>query len=253
MSVSAHPRAVLGCTVAASAHCPHRTRRVALALAALMLGLAAAMGSARAAEPVPAPPQPMFTMKVVANGLNPYASPGEAPMLPATLHFRGAQSRIDFTGPDGQRGVLVHDAASNTGWLLDVRQGIALPIKSPGFRGLKVDPQHPCAHLDVRCKPGRSRFIAGQAVRGWRYRDAGGHGPGGTSDGVFWADPAHGVVLAYRGTKRGWDQVYEMRALSVSYADVPKTLFKLPKFVTVVDDGHARQRSADQRGDTQRP
>lgn len=212
---------------------------MAFGLAALLLGVCVARATAGAAEPKPKP-EPMFTMKVMANSLNPYSTDGDGPMLPATLYFRGNASRIDFTGPHGQRGVMVHDAATNNGWLIDLRQSIALPINSPGFRDLTVDPQQPCAHLPARCEPGRSRFIAGQPIQGWRYSNARGRGPGGTSDGIFWSDPEHGVVLAYRGTKRGWDKTYEMHALSISYGNVPEALFELPEVVTVVDDGHAR-------------
>jgi hypothetical protein len=206
-----------------------RRRDFRFLLAVLLCG--AFLGEGLAEEPG----KPAFTMQATMVGSNPFQSGYDGSAFPVTLYVTGEATRADFTGPNGERGMMLHDASTNEGWLISLDEGIALPIESPGMRDLLVDPQAPCAKFPGRCQPTRSRFVAGKPAKGWRYRNADGRGPGGTSDGEFWTDPEHGLVLAYRGRKRGWDRTYELWAESVSYGELPEVLFELPD-VKVLDD-----------------
>lgn len=187
-------------------------------------------------EPLVAPPEPAVQMQAVMVGANPFRPQGSPSEFPVTVYLQGDAVRVDFTGPNGERGLLLHDSESQRGWLVSLEEGVALPIGAAGFHDLWVDPQAPCADMGVRCQPMGERFVAGALASGWRYRNADGRGPGGTSDGDFWIDPSHGVILAYRGHMRDRDKVHELRAESVAYGPLPAVLFELPKTIAVPDD-----------------
>lgn len=221
-----------------------RALLVILALAGcLSAGAAPPEGSGRplqgnaAARDATAPPSPMFRMDGFMTGRNPFAggAAGRA-TFPATLYMRGAASRVDFRGPRGERGLILHDSGTGRGWLADLGEGIALPTPSAGLADLVVDPERPCAHLPFKCQSGAPRFIAGTTRKGWRYRNADGRGPGGTSDGTFWLDGPRGVVVAYRGHMRGLDHEHAFEATLVQFAELPAVLFELPDVVTPEDD-----------------
>jgi|SRR5690606_4628711 len=169
-------------------------------------------------------------MEAQVTGDNPFR-PGSNASFPARIHLQGPRLRIDVTGPEGQRVMLLRDDSVAAAWLVSLDEGLALPTDARGLGELFVDPEHPCEHLRVRCAPAGTRFVAGKSATGWRFRDARGRGPAGTSDGEFWIHPEEGVVVAYRGTRRGRDDTLSMEARSVSTAPLPEELFDLPEVV----------------------
>ncbi|GAB3339009.1 hypothetical protein [Marilutibacter aestuarii] len=210
--------------------------RMRPAVAAVLLIVMAFVVPVAAEEPAPVG----FMMRATLIGDSPYRGGHDARPYPVTIHVQGPSTRLDFEGPAGEQGLLLHDAASGAGWLISLGEGIAVPLQSPGVGGLVVDPQQPCLHMRARCRPAGSRYVAGRSTKGWRYADADGRGPAGTSTGELWVDPAHGVVLAYSGRKRGWDRRYEMEAVTVRYGPQPEALFKLPDDVAVPDGATGR-------------
>ena len=179
---------------------------------------------------------PAVQMQAVMVGPNPFRPQGNSTEFPVTVYMQGEAVRVDFNGPNGERGLLLHDAASQNGWLVSLDEGRALPIGEAGFHDLRVDPRAPCQNIGVRCQPAGERFVAGVLASGWRYRNADGRGPGGTSNGDFWIDPVHGAVLAYRGRMRDRAKVREWRVKSVAYDPLPAVLFELPRTIAVPDD-----------------
>ncbi len=209
-----------------------------------MLGLWLALVSpAMADEPLAdaggAPEKPALQMQAIMTGANPFKPQGRPSEFPVTVYLQGDAVRVDFAGPNGERGLMLHDAASQEGWLVSLEEGLAVPIGAAGLHELWVDPQEPCANIGVRCQPMGERFVAGTLATGWRYRNAEGRGPGGTSEGDFWLDAEHGVILAYRGRTRDRDHVHELRATSVTYGPLPAILFELPKTIAVPDNAEA--------------
>lgn len=192
---------------------------------------------AMAEEPFVAPPEPAVRMQAVMTGANPFRPQGEPTEFPVTIYLQEDALRVDFAGPNGERGMLLHDAANRKGWLVSLEEGLAVPIGSAGFHELRVDPNDPCAALRLRCQPMGERFVGGTLAIGWRYRNAGARGPGGTSNGDFWVDPEHGVILAYRGQTRDRD-VHALRAVSVTHDPLPDVLFELPETIAVPDDAN---------------
>lgn len=204
----------------------------------LLVAWLALASPAMAEELLLAPPEPAVQMQAVMVGANPFRPQGEPTEFPVTVYLQGDALRVDFAGPNGERGMLLHDAATRKGWLVSLEEGLAVPIGSAGFHELLVDPQDPCADLGLRCQPMGERFVADTLVTGWRYRNADGRGPGGTSDGNFWIDPAHGVILAYRGHTRDRERIHELRAVSAAYDPLPDVLFKLPETIAIPDDAN---------------
>jgi len=176
-----------------------------------------------------------FVLQAESIGVGPYAQEAGGKPLPMTLYAGDGKTRADFTGPAGERAMALHDGARDEGWMISLDRGIAVPFQGTAAADLRVDPGRPCAHLPRPCQRTDSRFIAGRAVTGWRYHGANARGPGGTSKGEFWVDTGTGVVLAYRGTKQGWEQVYAMTATSIRYGKLPADLFDLPETVDVYD------------------
>ena len=172
-----------------------------------------------------------FVLQAESIGVGPYAQEAQGKPLPMTLYVSDGSTRADFTGPDGERAMALHDGVRDEGWMISLDRGIAMPFQGTAAADLQVDPGQPCAHLPRPCQRTGSRFIAGRPVAGWRYHGANAKGPGGTSKGEFWIDPDTGVVLAYRGTKQGWEDVYEMTVKSIRYGKLPPELFELPETV----------------------
>lgn len=205
---------------------------------ALGLWLAiAAVAAAQGPDTDASPDEPALRMQAVMTGANPFRPRDESAEFPVTVYLKGDAARVDFAGPDGERGMLLHDAATGKGWMVSLEQGLAVPIGSAGFHELRVDPNDPCAALRLRCQPMGERFVGGTLAIGWRYRNAGARGPGGTSNGDFWVDPEHGVILAYRGQTRDRD-VHALRAVSVTHDPLPDVLFELPETIAVPDDAN---------------
>lgn len=200
-------------------------------LAGLCLGLTTVIHAQERDEDAPV----SFSMRATMVDANPFIASGRNESFPIVLHRQDDRTRVDFRGPRGQRGMLLHDARSGNAWLISLDEAAALPISNPGFDNLVVDPQDPCAHMRVRCDATPSRFVAGRTVRGWRYRGAQGRGPGGTSEGRFWVEAEHGVVVAYSGRKRGLDKKYEMEATSISFGELPEALFQPPREIPLPD------------------
>ncbi|MGQ4660752.1 hypothetical protein [Lysobacter sp. F6437] len=202
------------------------------------LGLWLAIAGVAAAQELQTgavPDEPALRMQAVMTGANPFRPRGEPAEFPVTVYLKGDAVRVDFAGPDGERGMLLHDAATGKGWLVSLEQGLAVPVGSAGFHELQVEPHDPCADLGLRCQPMGERFVGGVLATGWRYRNAGARGPGGTSDGDFWVDP-EGVILAYRGRTHDRDEVRALRAASVTHDPLPDVLFELPETIAVPDD-----------------
>jgi len=162
---------------------------------------------------------------------NPF-QPGARPDgFRVTVFLDQARLRVDFAGPSGERGVLLHDVAAGTGWLADLGSRRAIPVDASAMRsfsGLVVDPAAPCAGLPVRCAPAPARHIAGSSRRGYRFRDAGGRGPGGLSDGEFWTEASLGVVLAYRATGTRARHAPALQADFALVDALPASYFELP-------------------------
>ncbi len=153
---------------------------------------------------------------------------GERPS-PVTIHLNGERSRVDFNGRGAEAIHLLVDEQTRRGWIIDSGQSRAIPMVARGFGELLVDPEAPCARLGVRCRPVPSRVIAGVRAQGWRYMDADRRGPGGTSRGEFWVDPARGLILAYEGHRNGRSRTYRMQAMSVTPVEDADALFELPR------------------------
>lgn len=221
--------------------CPERRRRAARARTSRVARLLALTVLLALTWPVAAqpPPPPAFTMQATMVGPHPFGSAAHTE-FPVTVRMQGAATRVDFAGPRGERGLMLHDGSGGPGWLMDLDQGQALPLDRDEFRALLADPAQPCAHLRVRCQPTGPRHLGGQVLGGWRYRNAEGRGPGGTSDGDFWLDATHGLIVAYRGTKRGRHEVHELRATAVEHGPIPEVLFQLPHDIPL--PGADRQR-----------
>ncbi|QDH71584.1 hypothetical protein [Marilutibacter alkalisoli] len=184
------------------------------------------------------PPAPTaFTLHATMVGDNPYHGGYDTTPYPVTLYARGKSTRVDFTGPADERGMLLHEADTRSGWLVSLNEGIAIPLDAPGLGELVVEPERPCQRMQARCQPAGNRYVAGRVVKGWRYRNADGRGPAGTSSGELWVDPEHGVILAYSGKKQGWDRRYEMEAMAVTYGPLSELLFELPESVAVPNEG----------------
>lgn len=148
-----------------------------------------------------------------------------------TVFLEQARLRVDFAGPSGERGLLLHDLATGTGWLADLGSRRAIPVDASAvrsFSGLVVDPSDPCADLSLHCAPAPPRLIAGSSRRGYRFRDAAGRGPGGLSDGEFWVDASLGVVLAYRATGTRARKAPALQADFALLDAVPASYFELP-------------------------
>ncbi|MBB1088725.1 hypothetical protein H4F99_09505 [Lysobacter sp. SG-8] len=134
----------------------------------------------------------------------------------------------------------MQDAETGSGWLISLGENIAVPLQAPVLGQLVVDPGQPCQHMRVQCRPSGRRYLAGRIVEGWRYRDAHGRGPAGTSDGEVWVDPEQGAVLAYSGRRRGWDRTYGMEASTITYGALPDALFTLPESVSIPEGDAGR-------------
>lgn len=169
---------------------------------------------------------------------NPFVAGARRTQFPATTFFNGRRLRVDFAGPRGERGALLFDGDTGRGWLVHLDGGIALPLDAAAvraFTSLRIGDQDPCARLAPRCEPARPRFVAGHARPGYRFRDAGGRGPGGLSDGEFWVDGDLGVVVAYQASGRGARDAPEMEAEFLLVDSITPSYFDLPESVTAYD------------------
>ena len=162
---------------------------------------------------------------------NPFAPGSRRGSVPVTIFLERERLRVDFTGPAGQRGMLLHDVAAGQGWLADLDARMAIPVDAGAtrsFSGLVVDPEAPCRRIGPRCEPASARFIAGESRRGYRFRSAEGKGPGGLSDGVFWIDASLGVVLAYRAAGARPERGPALEADFALIDELPDSYFELP-------------------------
>lgn len=198
-------------------------------LIALILAALSCAPGAQAKDDAPPP------LTIVLGGTlvdhNPFVPGSRRSDVPVTIFINRDRLRVDFSGPSGQRGMLLHDGGSGRGWLADLDERMAVPVDAGAIRsfsGLVVDPAAPCEGIGVRCEPAAPRFIAGKPRSGYRFRGASGKGPGGLSDGEFWVDGALGVVLAYRATGTRTER---SPALSADFAlidELPEAYFQLP-------------------------
>ena len=174
-------------------------------------------------------------LDVSLNDHNPFLAGAGRTRFRATILLREQHVRVDFSGPAGERGMLLHDGQAATGWLVDLDAQLAVPMPLAGevFARLRVDPEQPCAGFGVRCDPVPPRYVAGQSRRGYGFRNAAGRGPGGLSRGEFWVDEARGVILAYRATGRGVREAPAMDADLVSRQRIPESDFRLPDVIEV--------------------
>ena len=210
-----------------------------LALAACLppACLAARAGAGAEAEAEAAAAEDVGT--IIVRGMlsdhNPFMPGARRGRFPATIFLQGERLRVDFAGPAGERGALLFDRGTGQGWLVHLDQQVALPVDASAVRSvnpLRVDAADPCARLRPHCGPTGSRFIAGQARKGYRYRSAAGRGPGGTSDGEFWVDGPLGVLVAYRGTGRSGRDAPAMEADFLLVDEIEPAYFELPSTVT---------------------
>lgn len=162
---------------------------------------------------------------------------GDRP-TPVTIHLSSGRSRIDFNQRGAEAIYMVVDEETRRGWMIDAGNAQAMPMTSRGFSELLVDPEAPCENLGVRCRPIPARVIAGVRAQGWRYLDAGQRGPGGTTRGELWIDPARGLILGYEGYRSGRARVRRMQAMSVTVVEDASGLFDLPP----TTDGAGAQR-----------
>lgn len=206
-------------------------KAITLGFASLLAMLPLAVVAEAPGGAGPDPATPAFTMQAFMIGANPFYAGEHGAPFPVTLYMQGDSTRMDFSGPSGQRGVMLHDGAAGKGLLISLDDGIVVPMESPGLADLLVDPEDPCAFSGYRCRPVEPRTVAGKSMPGWRYRGADGRGPGGTSEGEFWIDPSRGVVVAYRGLRDGWDRPYELHAISITYGQLPAAIFDAPQVV----------------------
>jgi len=169
-----------------------------------------------------------FMLQGVMVDRDPFEASAKTRAFPVTLYLKGAASRVDFRGPTGERGMLL-DTGEGKRWLVAVDQAAALPVPAGGLGLLRLDPEAPCQGMKGRCAPIRRRFLAGVNAEGWRYRGADGTGPAGTSDGEFWIDPEHGLLLGWEGRKRGRSEAYRFHADRFSHEPLPDVLFQLPE------------------------
>lgn len=200
------------------------TGRAGLAARLAVAVMACAVPAAQAGE---APVQGVMLRGVMVDR-DPFQASAETRAFPVTVYLKGEASRVDFKGPAGERGMLL-DTGGGKRWLVAVDQGAALPVPGGGLGSLWLDPEAPCQEMKGRCEPTRRRYLAGVNAEGWRYRGAEGTGPAGTSDGKFWIDPGHGLVLGWEGYKRGRDEAYRFQADQFSREPLPDVLFQLPE------------------------
>lgn len=212
-----------------------RTWTAAPAALALVLALP---GLVQAADGDDAPRSVVLEAQLA--GDNPF-QPGSAEPFPARIYLQGERSRIDLTGPAGERVMLLRDGSTGIAWLVSLDEGAAMPSDARGLGQLFVDPVEPCAHLRVRCVPAGSRFIAGEPAEGWKYRDARGRGPGGTSDGTLWVRPGEGLVVGYTGTRTDRGDRFSMDVHAVWSGPLPQALFEPPESTGFPDDTPERK------------
>lgn len=178
---------------------------------------------------------PSLTLDALASGFGPAQPRHGGQMAAITLRIKGDAVRVDFRGDRGDSGYLLFDNRTRKGWFVAEGDGFALPMTQTGFEALLVDPSEPCARIQARCERTQGETIAGIAAEGWRYHNAGGRGPDGTSQGTFWMDPASGLMLAYRGQVAGQQNRREMRGLSLSRAPLADSVFHLSDRIPVLD------------------
>lgn len=176
-----------------------------------------------------------LTLEALASGFGPARPRRGGQMAALTLRIKGDAVRVDFRGDRGDSGYLLFDNRTRKGWFVAEGDGFALPMAQTGFEALLVDPAQPCARMQARCERSQGDIVAGIAAEGWRYYNAGGRGPDGTSQGRFWIDPASGLMLAYRGEVSGQPNRREMRGLSLSRAPLTDSVFHLSDRIPVLD------------------
>ena len=151
----------------------------------------------------------------------------------ATRHYtvllRGEAIRIQPETTQGMPASSTYLLKTGPGpgaWLRDDANGMALPV--PDASGpYWYDPRDPCARIGGRCEPAPPEVIAGQFVRGWRYR-ASPQGPDGSRDGVLWLDAETGLLLGYRAGSTAGQEPRRMQVTEVLYEPMPADLFTAP-------------------------
>lgn len=209
-----------------------RWQRARRSIAALALGLAT---PAAMADVAPAADEGTIIVRARITDHNPFVAGTRRSEFPATAFLHGQRLRVDFAGPRGERGALLFDGATGRGWLVHLDGGVALPLDANavrGFASLRVDMADPCAGLAPRCEPAPARFVAGRSRPGYRFRDAGGRGPGGLSDGAFWVDGDLGIVLAYEPGGRTGRDAPAMEAEFLLVDEIAPSYFDLPGTVS---------------------
>src|SRR5690606_41723215 len=91
-------------------------------------------------------------MEAQVTGDNPFR-PGSNASFPVRIHLRGPRLRIDVTGPEGQRVMLLRDDSVAGASLASLDEGRAARTAARGAGGRFVEPQHPAQHPPLRCRP----------------------------------------------------------------------------------------------------
>ena len=197
--------------------------RTAMAIAC-MLALVC-LPHARAQENAD-PPAGDFMLQAVVTGVNP-ATGRDGSTFAVKAYVGAERTRIDLDIPEADRAYLLLDNATGNGWAISKDKEAALPISADSYRELVVDPQAPCAGMQLSCDPLGHRDIAGVRAQGLRYTGARGRGPGGSDRGELWIDPASGLVVGYDGRTRD-GKARRLRASDVLREALPAALFELP-------------------------